>query len=109
MRIAGFAVALTAWLTTPAAATCLVAVPNLSFEQWYPYCAAEIAQMCNAPKLRNVPNCKEAIAKAEYENYHPNPLPATSCGPQNAGQSRCVGGWMARCDGTLWQRTAKHC
>ena len=107
MRILLTIIALTVLTTVPASA-CIVAIPDLTFEQWFPFCAAEIEQTCSGPVSQLVPNCRETMAKGMYatyvqSQYHP------PCGQQNAGASMCINGYVATCNGTIWVTSGQIC
>ena len=110
MKILIATIASLAWFAIAASAQeCLITTPNLSYQQWYQYCASQINQMCSAPPLQDTPNCAAMIGQAEYQTYVASQHVMPPCGPQMAGQQTCINGYVATCNGTQWMTSAQHC
>jgi hypothetical protein len=99
-------------LATPAMAQvpCFVAQPNLTFNQWYSYCAQAIAQTCASPAFQAFGDaaCQQMVAQGMYGTYvQSQSMPA--CGQGTYGASICWAGWLRYCDGSMWVATSNRC
>jgi len=93
-------------IAAPASA-CVVAVPNLSYQQWLAYCGPEIIRMCG-PASQAIPDCPQRAGQAGYQDYQRSQafLYRQGC-PQGARQ--CINGWISWCNGTQWMTTSSRC
>jgi hypothetical protein len=99
-------------LATPARAQapCFVTQPNLTFQQWYPYCAQAIAQTCASPAFQAFGNaaCQQMVAQGMYGTYV-NSQSMPVCGQGTYGASICWAGYVRHCNGAMWVATAQAC
>lgn len=119
-KIALTAMGLLIWLTLPAAAqgNCFPGPgPNgqpLSYRQWYAVCGQQVVQMCQyMGTITSVPaaNCNNILA-ASYNQYKASVITVGGqppCSQYSVGAQTCLSGYMATCNGYLWQRSANRC
>jgi hypothetical protein len=118
MKISLTTIGLLVSLTLPAAAqgTCFPGTaPNgqpVSYQQWYAVCGQQTVQMCQYLQgITPVPaaNCNNILA-ASYQQYVQSVLYSQpTCTQYNAGARACLSGYIATCNGYLWQRSANRC
>lgn len=107
------------WLALPASAqgTCLPLGPGntpVSYQQWYGVCGPQVVQMCQyMSNITPVPaaNCNNILA-ASYQQYVIAVRTVggqPQCSQYNAGQQACLAGYVATCNGYLWQRSGTPC
>jgi hypothetical protein len=122
MRISLAMIGFLVWLTLPASAQgqCFPGPgPDgrpLSFQQWYGVCRAQVGQVCET--MSGImggaaqPGQCQAIMNSYYQQYVSSVISVggqPQCSQFNAGQMACINGWLATCNGTLWQRSANTC
>ena len=107
MRMPTIAIVFMASITVHASA-CVVAEPNLTFEQWHRYCAAEIDQTCSNPPFKIFPDCSDSIARAMYRTYADSQS-FPPCGQNNPGEAMCINGYVSTCNGAQWMTGSLRC
>ena len=93
----------------PAAAQvgpCLVSQRGLDFNQWYQICGGQVAQLCSFLPMQPQ-TCAPSVAQAEYQTYSQSQYVSMACSVP--GEMRCINGWRATCNGSLFMTSANRC
>jgi hypothetical protein len=112
-RLLNLAVAALATLSTTAALACSPP-PNLSIQQWYGLCQADIQLAYQLYGAGLNFNMFTTLLYQQYAQYPglpsampSNPIPGSACAVP--GQTACFSGWMMTCNGSQWLTGALRC